>query len=278
MAGPGDVRDRVVFVTGAARGIGLETARQLAARCARVALADIDGHLALKEAEALGIGSLGIQCDVTNRTDVDAAVEYTIDRFGRLDVVVPNAGIGCAGALTSIPDRDFERVVAVNLGGAWNTVRSTLPHLVATRGYLLMIASAWSFMNGVGVGAYPVTKAAVEAMGRALRVELAPRGVDVGIAYFGFVDTDLVRTAFAHPGMVEWRKALPGFVVKPIPVERAAAAMVASIERRAPRVSAPGWIAPGLALRGLLAYGDGRLARNRHVRKAVGLLRERPTT
>ena len=130
-------------------------------------------------------------------------------------------------------------------------------------------------MNGVGMGAYPVTKAAVEAMGRALRAELASQGVDVGIAYFGFIDTELVRVAFADPAIEEMSKAVPRFLTKPIPVDRASSAIVAGIERRAARVTAPGWLPTALALRGLLGLADGRFARDPHVTRGVALLRER---
>jgi NAD(P)-dependent dehydrogenase (short-subunit alcohol dehydrogenase family) len=262
------VRDRAVFITGAARGIGLETARQLTAAGARVTIADLDGELAGKEAEVLGIGALGLECDVTDRAQVDAAVAATVDRFGRIDVVIPNAGIGRAGTLSAMSDADYRQVVAVNIDGVWNTVRATIPPLVETHGYLLVMSSAYAFMNGIGVGAYPATKAAVEAMGRAWRVELAADGVDVGIAYFGFIDTDLVRNAFAHPGLEQLRKALPRFMVDPMPVERAGRAILKGIERRAARVSAPGWIGPCLALRGVLAHADRRFSRDARVRRA----------
>jgi NAD(P)-dependent dehydrogenase (short-subunit alcohol dehydrogenase family) len=274
MAKRGQLRDRVVVVTGAANGIGLDTARGCVARGARVVMLDLDGDRVEKEAESIGAGAVPFACDVTARDDLDAAVAATLDRFGRIDVVIPNAGIGRPGALTAMAEQDYRQVVAVNLDGAWNTVRATVPHLVATRGYLLMVASAYAFMNGVGMGAHPVTKAAVEAMGRSLRVELADRGVDVGIAYFGFVDTDLVRDAFAQPSTRALAGAFPNFITRAVPVERASNAIVAGIERRAARVTAPAWIRPALALRSALALGDGMLGRDRNVRRAVDLLRD----
>jgi NAD(P)-dependent dehydrogenase (short-subunit alcohol dehydrogenase family) len=211
---------------------------------------------------------------VADRAEVDEAVARVAERFGRIDVVIANAGIGHPGTLATIDEAHYRRVVAVNLDGTWNTVRATLPSLLESRGYLLLISSAYAFMNGVGMGAYPFTKAAVEAMGRALRAELTSQDVAVGVAYFGFIDTDLVRNAFADPGVQEMARAIPGFLTKPIPVARASAAIVAGVERRAARVTAPGWMRPALALRGLLAMADGRFSRDRHIQRAVEMLRD----
>lgn len=86
---------------------------------------------------------------------------------------------------------------------------------------------------------------------RALRAELAPHGTTAGVAYFGFVDTDLVSDAFAQPQVDTFRRALPAFLTRPIPVDDAATALVDGIEARAPRVTAPSWVRPALALRGL---------------------------
>jgi NAD(P)-dependent dehydrogenase (short-subunit alcohol dehydrogenase family) len=272
MAAGRSLRDRVVLITGAAHGIGLETARRCAAAGAHVAIVDIDGDAAREQAKHVAGDCVGLPADVTKRSDLDDAVTLVVERFGGLDAVVANAGVGRAGALSTMDEHDYHDVIAVNLDGTWNTVRATLPHLLRSRGYMLLMASAYAFMNGVGVGAYPVTKAGVEAMGRALRVELASQGVDVGVAYFGFVDTDLVRTAFAHPGIVALRKALPRFLVEPIDTGRVAAALARGIEQRRTRVTAPGWIAPGLALRGLVSFGDRLLAHDRRIQRAVALL------
>ena len=115
MAKRAGLRGHVVLVTGAANGIGLDTARALAARGARLALLDVDVDRVRKEAEALGDNAVGLTGDVTDRPAVDAAVASALDRFGRIDSVVTNAGIGRTGALSAIDESDFQRVIAVNL-------------------------------------------------------------------------------------------------------------------------------------------------------------------
>ena len=95
-----------------------------------------------------------------------------------------------------------------------------------------MISSLYAVFNGVLSTPYAMSKVGVEAFGRSLRVELAGTGVDVGIAYFGFIDTKLVRDAFVKPGITELRNAFPKFVAEPVPVERAGVAIVKGVRRR----------------------------------------------
>jgi NAD(P)-dependent dehydrogenase (short-subunit alcohol dehydrogenase family) len=116
-----------------------------------------------------------------------------------------------------------------------------------------------------------MSKAAVEQLGRALRVELAPHGATASVAYFGFVETDLVRQAFAPPAVDLLREALPGWLTNPIPVERAARAAVKGIERRSARITEPRWVPAMLALRGVLGALDGRLAADEKVHEAIAL-------
>src|SRR5262249_13702575 len=114
-----------------------------------------------------------------------------------------------------------------------------------------------------------MSKVAVEAFGRALRVELAATGVDVGVAYFGFIDTKLVQDAFVKPGIEELRSAFPKFIAKPIPVARAGKAVAKGVAARAARVTAPGWVRATLPFRGLVQYLDGRMVRDARVARAV---------
>jgi NAD(P)-dependent dehydrogenase (short-subunit alcohol dehydrogenase family) len=262
---------KVVFITGGARGIGLAAARRLHAAGARPALIDVDEALAKSEAETLGDDALGVGADVTDAAQLDTAVAQTLSRFGRIDTVVANAGI--APPVDTVRTGDpaaFDRVLDVNLHGVVRTVRATLPALEETRGYLLVVSSLYAVMNGVLSAPYATSKAGVEAFGRALRVELAGTGIDVGVAYFGFIDTKLVRDAFEKPGIPELRAALkPRFLSNPVPVDRAGRAMAEGIRRRAVRVTAPGWVRATLPLRGLLHYLDAQFARDKGVRAAV---------
>ena len=136
-------------------------------------------------------------------------------------------------------------------------------------GHVVVVASIYAFFNGVVNASYAMSKAGVEQLGRALRVELAPHGATAGVAYFGFIDTDMVRDAFQREAVARLREALPGWVTEPIPVEMASAALVRGIQRRSPRVTAPRWVAVALALRGVLDRLDGRLAADERVAQAV---------
>ena len=134
---------------------------------------------------------------------------------------------------------------------------------------MLVVASIYAAINGVLAAPYAVSKAAVEALGRALRVELAPHGASAGVAYLGFIDTAMVRDAFARPVLQELMPALPAALRRPVPVRRAGEAIVRGIEGRSARVAAPGWVAPLLALRGLSPAFDRRLLADQHVRAAI---------
>ena len=134
---------------------------------------------------------------------------------------------------------------------------------------MLLVASVYAAVNGVLAAPYAVSKAAVEALGRALRVELAQHGASAGVAYFGFIDTAMVREAFARPVIQELMPSLPEALRRPVPVGRAGEAIVRGIEGRSARVTVPGWVAPLLAVRGLSPAFDRRLLGDRHVRAAI---------
>ena len=265
-----EVDGKVVFITGGARGIGLDAAQRLHARGARVVIVDVDAARAGAQAGQFGARALGLGCDVSNRAQLDMAVEQTIVTFGRIDVVIANAGI--APPVESVrfgAERAFDRVLDVNLHGVVNTVRATLPTLLATGGYLLIVSSLYAIVNGALSAPYAMSKSAVEAFGRSLRVELAGSAVDVGIAYFGFIDTTLLREAMGKAGIAELRNSLPKFITKPVPVGRAGTAIAKGVAQRASRITAPRWMRLTLPSRGLIQYLDGAMVRNRNVRTAI---------
>jgi NAD(P)-dependent dehydrogenase (short-subunit alcohol dehydrogenase family) len=256
------IEGRAALITGGAAGIGLATARRLHARGARVAIADID--VAAAETAASELGSqraIAVGCDVAEEASVAAAVARTVEAYGGLDVVVANAGITQPIRPLSVVDpAAFDRVLAVNLDGVVHTVRQALPHVIERCGHVLVIASVYAFVNGVLQSSYAMSKAAVEQLGRALRVELAPQGASAGVGYFGFVDTGLVRGAFEDPLAERARSSFPGFLAKQIAPEEAAAALVEGIERRAARTIRPRrWIALSF-LRGLFGPALDRAA------------------
>ena len=262
-----DLHDRVLLVTGGARGIGLDAARRAAGKGARIALLDVDGEEAARAAQAIGPRARAWAADVTDRERLEAVVDEVAGALGGIDLVVANAGVAPPpGTILSVDADDWERVLEINLSGVYRTVKATLPHVVDRRGHVLVVASVYAFANGVLASPYAVSKAGVEALGRALRAELAPHGASAGVAYFGFIDTRLVRDAFDDPITQGIREGLPGFIARPLPVGRAGAAVVRGLERRSARVMVPRYVPALQVLRGLLPFtldrqmaGDERL-------------------
>src|SRR5881227_213362 len=170
-----------------------------------------------------------------------------------IDVAIANAGIAFTGAaLASAPVEQVERTLAVNMLGVWRTDRAVIGQIMQRRGYLLNVASLAAVVHGPLMGPYTSAKAGVEALTDALRVEAAVSGARIGCAYFGFIDTDLVRASFATPSAQGMTGQMPAFMRNPAPLSVAVDAIERGIERRAPRVWAPRWIGPMLAARGLL--------------------------
>jgi NAD(P)-dependent dehydrogenase (short-subunit alcohol dehydrogenase family) len=248
-----DVRGKVALITGGARGIGFETARQLHDRGASLVLVDLVAAEAEAAAARLGERALGIAADVTDRDAIAAAVAQTVERFGGLDIAVANAGIAPAAATLRAMDPDVvERVIDVDLLGVWRTVGASLPHVVQRRGHIVVVASVYAFMNGVILAPYAIAKAGVEQLGRALRVELKRHGASASVAYFGFIDTEMVRDGMADPISDTLNESLPGFARRRLPPSAAGRAIVRGIERRAPRIIRPRWWAVPSVLRGVM--------------------------
>jgi NAD(P)-dependent dehydrogenase (short-subunit alcohol dehydrogenase family) len=249
-----------VVVTGGASGLGLATARALTSRGARVALIDRDADAVHAAAQSLGAETLAVAADICDAAALADAIAQIADRFGAIDVVMACAGITGWGPALLIDGADWERTIETNLLGTWRTVKAALPHLVRSRGYLLIVASGLAASPGPGVSGYAASKAAVESLGRSLRIELAHHGVDVGVAYYSFLDTPMVDAIERNPAAMRARAAMPAPVRRTYPIDKAAAATATGIEHRATRIIYPGFLRWALLLRGFFGPRSDKAA------------------
>ncbi|GGW51613.1 SDR family NAD(P)-dependent oxidoreductase [Streptomyces caelestis] len=192
----------VALVTGASSGIGAATARELAEHGASVALVarrkDRLEDLAA-EIEKAGGTTLVVEADITDRNQAEGAVEQVVERFGRLDTLVNNAGLMLLGPVVGADAEEWDRMIAVNLQGLLYTTRAALPHLLqaAEQGPrqvadIVNISSQAGRVASKGYGVYNLTKFGVNGFTESLRQELAQRHVRVGVLEPGAVETELV--------------------------------------------------------------------------------------
>jgi NAD(P)-dependent dehydrogenase (short-subunit alcohol dehydrogenase family) len=267
-----DVDGRVALITGAGQGIGAAVARTLYERGASLALLDVDPRRVDALARELDPDrALAIGVDVRDRAGMAEAARLVVERFGSLDVVVANAGVApVAATLRTMDPSEFDRVVDINLTGVFNTVHPAIEPVVAARGHVVVVASAAAFLPGPAGSPYMVTKAGVEQLGRALRIELAPHGATAGVAYFGIVQTAMTRdTLDDDPLGARMQGQLPGPLRRRITAVQAGEVIADGIRRRAPRTIAPrAWTAAAL-LRGLGGLLDARVARDKAMREVL---------
>lgn len=190
-----DWTKKVVFITGASSGIGRALAIELGKRGAAVGLlarrADALKEL-VSEVEQSGGRALALPCDVRDALAVRAAADALRAHFGRIDVLVANAGIATTGHITTVSPEDVSEVMSINVIGAANSVAAVVPEMVKQgSGHLVAISSLAAYRGVPKSAAYCASKAAVSAYFESARVDLRGTGVDVTIIHPGFIKTPL---------------------------------------------------------------------------------------
>lgn len=244
-----------------------------------VVIADLDPATPQRTAALDPVNALGCVADVRDRASLEAAVDQAVARFGRLDVVIANAGLlAKAATLRNTPVADIETTFAVNVTGVANTVAAALPQVIEHKGQVVLISSVFAFLNGMGTIPYAMSKAAIEQLGRGLHLELADHGVSVVTAYFSLVQTDMIAKGVDEdPVVMELLGTLPRQMLKRITPAQAAAGIADGLESRSTRVILPALWRPVSALRGLLGPAlDSRFARDRRILDVLARLDARP--
>jgi 3-oxoacyl-[acyl-carrier protein] reductase len=190
------LNERVAIVTGGSRGIGRACAETLASLGATVVLTYVKGEAAALEAvqaiEAKGGRAKALKADVSVSAEMDAVVDATTKEFGRLDILVANAGIAIDGLLLRLKDEDLDALVATNLRGAIASARAAVkPMMKARYGRIVFLSSVVGEMGNVGQTAYAATKAGVIGAAKSIAREYASRNVTVNVVAPGFIDTDM---------------------------------------------------------------------------------------
>jgi NAD(P)-dependent dehydrogenase (short-subunit alcohol dehydrogenase family) len=265
------LRGKRVLITGSARGIGAALAERLASHGARLALVGLEPETMQQVASRCGDGTFVAEADVSSNEQVTQAIDAAAEALGGLDVVVANAGIATGGPLRVQDLRSWERVIEINLLGVMYTDRAALPHLERSKGYVLNIASTAAALRGPGMTAYCAAKAGVEALSDCLRIEMRPLGVGVGVAYFLFLDTDMVNDSEREMPLLQRAKAeMPRVLSRTYPLPPAIDEVVAAIAERRRRVAYPRWFLKALGVRQLFA---SRMAESRAAKTVPEALR-----
>jgi len=190
-----ELKDKCALVTGGARGIGRAIADELARRGANIAVCDIDEAAAQKAAEEIksfGVQTIAGKVNVANAAELEAFVDGVAKTWGRLDIMVNNAGITRDGLLMRLKDEDWQRVIDVNLTAVFYGCRVAGKHMMRQRsGRIINIASVVGLMGNAGQANYSASKAGVIGLTRTTAKEVASRGITVNAVAPGFIETPM---------------------------------------------------------------------------------------
>jgi 3-oxoacyl-[acyl-carrier protein] reductase len=201
----------VAFITGAGRGIGAATAIRLATDGAKVAVVDLTedaGKATVDAIQATGGAAVAVGCDVSERDQVEAAVEQAVRELGGLDVLVNNAGVTRDNLLFKMADEDWDTVIDIHLKGSFLCARAAQKHMVEGRWGKIVNLSSVSALGNRGQANYSTAKAGLQGFTKTLAIELGPFGINVNAIAPGFIDTEMTRLTARRVGAdPEERKA-----------------------------------------------------------------------
>ncbi len=204
-------KEKTVLVTGAASGIGLATARRFLDEGARVVMLDNDDAKLKDAAGGLPQERVLVHVgDTADKATATAAVKATVERFGGLDILINNAGMATEGDIMNTSEEDFERVMAVNVGGYFHMAKAAMPELVRTRGAIVMTSSVSGLGGDWEMFAYNTSKGAVSNMVRAMAMDAAKDGVRVNAVNPSFTKTGMTEDMMSKPELIaEFKKRMP---------------------------------------------------------------------
>jgi len=189
-----DFTNKTVVVTGSGRGIGLAIARRFASLGANVVISDLDQGQVDRVAAEFGDRGAGYACNVTDPAQVDRLFEQTMNRFGRVDVVVNNAGVTRDTLLVRMDEKDWDIVLDINLKGAFLVTKAAARIMMKQRsGRIVNISSVVGLTGNAGQANYSASKAGLLGLTRTVAKELAPRGVTVNAVAPGYIATDMTE-------------------------------------------------------------------------------------
>jgi 3-oxoacyl-[acyl-carrier protein] reductase len=196
--------NRVALITGGGRGIGAATARRFASEGAAVAVCDMDTGPAEEVAAAIraeGGRALALPCNVTDRAQVEAVVQRTVDELGRLDILVTCAGIIRDNLLFKMSDEDWTGVIDTHLKGTFFCCRAVQKHMVAQKWGKMVLLSSTSALGNRGQVNYAAAKAGLQGMAKTMAIELGPFHINVNAVAPGIIETRMTRTTAERVGV-----------------------------------------------------------------------------
>ncbi|WP_040228538.1 3-hydroxybutyrate dehydrogenase [Bhargavaea cecembensis] len=183
-----------MLITGAARGIGFDIAKEFSRAGANVMISDLDGESVREAAESIGGETAGVVCDVTKEADIRRAIEETVGRFGKIDILINNAGMQHVSMLEDFPTEKFEQLIKIMLTGPFMAIKHVLPYMKEQGfGRILNMASINGVIGFAGKAAYNSAKHGVIGLTKVAALETAEHGITVNAICPGYVDTQLVR-------------------------------------------------------------------------------------